>query len=231
MSNGPAGSATAAEPAIGRLGTLVERARPLGPRLGLVILGSLSFGVAQVMNIQANVGQAPWVAFHYGMTLHLPLSVGQANIVMSIVMIVVSAALGVLPGIATLISVTIVGWMIDALLNAHLIPPMVGWLDGYAMLLAGVFANAFGTTLMVKASLGTGPRDSFMLALSLQTGKRVGLVRSGIDVTALTLGFLMGSPVGLGTLVYALSNGPAVECWFRIFGLRAHRRREAAVTG
>ncbi|MBI4491604.1 MAG: hypothetical protein HY690_02290 [Chloroflexi bacterium] len=204
--------------------------RSLAPRLGLVFVATILFGLAIAMNVQANVGQGPWVAFHYGLSLHTPLSLGQANVAVGVVIIIVAALLGVRPGIGTLFSLSMVSWVIDAWLDSGLVPRMSGLVEGYAMLLGGVLVSAFGTTLTVKAALGTGPRDSLMLALSSLTGLRVGLTKGSIELTAFTLGFLLGAPVGLGTLVYALSMGPAVECWFRIFGLRSPRRRRPQAT-
>lgn len=166
------------------------------------------------------------MAFHYGLTLITPLSLGLANVAASLVMVVLAFSLGVPPGIGTLVSVIVVGFMIDVLIV--LVPPAAGWLDGYTFLLAGVVCIALGSALVVKARLGAGPRDSFMLAMTAITGRRIGLVRTGIEVAALILGALMGSPIGLGTIVYAVAVGPATEFWFRIFGLKAPKRRRKA---
>ena len=37
------------------------------------------------------------------------------------------------------------------------------------------------------------------------------LVRTGIEVTVLTVGFLLGGTVGIGTVLYALAIGPLLQ--------------------
>jgi uncharacterized membrane protein YczE len=197
-------------------------------RIGLVCLGQISFGFAHVMNLQANVGYSPWVALQYGLTLHTPLTFGQANIVVGAVLVGVSVLLGVRQGIGSGIAIFGSGWMSDLLLGFSVIPAMSGLAEGYAMLLGGVVVLGLGTALMVKGDLGTGPRDSFMLGMTALTGRRVGLVKGGVEVGVLAAGFLMGAMVNVGTLVYALSAGPAVEMWFRVLRVTARRRRRAA---
>jgi uncharacterized membrane protein YczE len=197
-------------------------------RLLLTTLGGWCFAAGIVLNIQANQGQGPWVAFHYGITLLTPLSLGQANMTVSFIMMASAFRFGVAPGLGTLISVFVVGSMTDVMLP--LVPMMSGLVDGYAMLLVGVLVMTLGTALMVKARLGTGPRDSFLLAMASVSGWRVGLVKTIIELTALVLGFSMGALagrwdlVGVGTAVYAGSIGPCVELWFRIFHLSSPRR-------
>lgn len=199
--------------------------RALAPRIGLALLALYAFSLSIVMNLQANLGLAPWQAFHYGLSLQTPLTFGQANQVVGLSMVLISLALGVWPGVITVASMALVGLMIDWLIYLGAVPRMSGLLDGIAMLLAGVMVTAFGTALTVLADLGTGPRDSFMLAVTSLTRRRVGLVRGTIEIAALGLGYLMGAPVGIGTVVYALGIGPAVEIWFTIFGLKAQRNR------
>lgn len=202
-----------------------RQALSFAARFGLACLGQVCFGVGQVMNLKANVGYSPWVAFQYGLSLHTPLSFGQATIVVGVALMTVSVFLGVRWGIGSAVAVFASGWIADALLGSELIPTMTGLAEGYALLLAGVVVLALGSALMVKADLGTGPRDSFMLGMTALTGRRVGLVKAGLEVGVLTAGFLMGALVNVGTLVYALSTGPAVEMWFRALGVTAPRRR------
>lgn len=50
-----------------------------------------------------------------------------------------------------------------------------------------------------------------MTGLSRQTGLSLRLVRTGIEVTALAAGWLLGGTVGLGTVLYAIAVGPLVQ--------------------
>jgi uncharacterized membrane protein YczE len=101
--------------------------------------------------------------------------------------------------------VIIVGLVIDAMLEIvpapHAIPPRV------ALLIGGVVLNGIATGAYIGAGLGPGPRDGLMTGLAAR-GHSIRVVRTGIELTVLGTGFLLGGTVGLGTVVYALAIGP-----------------------
>ncbi len=78
----------------------------------------------------------------------------------------------------------------------------------------GVFLMGPGTAFYITPRLGAGPRDGLMLRLHVLTGMRISIVRAAIELTALTIGFFLGGPAGLGTLIYAFGVGPSVEIGF-----------------
>ena len=51
-------------------------------------------------------------------------------------------------------------------------------------------------------------------------GIKIGLARNIIEVTALSLGWLLGGTVGLSSVVIALSIGPVVQIVIPYFDLR-----------
>jgi uncharacterized membrane protein YczE len=79
------------------------------------------------------------------------------------------------------------------------------------MLVAGIIANGIATGLYIGAGLGPGPRDGLMTGLAARTGRSIRLVRTLIELTVLVAGWLLGGPVGLGTLLYAVSIGPIAQ--------------------
>ena len=87
--------------------------------------------------------------------------------------------------------------------------------------LLGIVITGFGTGLYVGARLGTGPRDGLMMGLTRVTGWSVRTARTCIEVVVLTLGWLMGGGVGIGTVLTALFIGPVIQWWFRVMKLRA----------
>lgn len=85
----------------------------------------------------------------------------------------------------------------------------------------GIWSQIVGASIIlasyvigrIKPNAGTGPRDSFMLALNERMGWGIGKVRIGIECMVTLLGFLLGGPVSMGTLVTALTIGPLIK-WF-----------------
>jgi uncharacterized membrane protein YczE len=76
-----------------------------------------------------------------------------------------------------------------------------------AVLVIGIIANGIATGLYIGAGLGPGPRDGLMTGLAARTGSSIRLVRTGIEITVLAVGWSLGGPVGLGTVLYAVSIG------------------------
>jgi hypothetical protein len=50
-----------------------------------------------------------------------------------------------------------------------------------------------------------------------------------IEVTVVTIGWLLGGPAGIGTLVFALLIGPAVQWGFKIFKVQPHKPVEPEI--
>ena len=88
------------------------------------------------------------------------------------------------------------------------------------MMLGAVVLNAISTVLYIGAGLGPGPRDGLMTGLVVRTGLSVRLVRTSIEATVLTIGWLLGGTVGVGTVVYAFGIGPLVQFFVRVIPKR-----------
>ena len=99
----------------------------------------------------------------------------------------------------------------SAQLGLWLIPQQtVPWIQGLVFA-GGLVLLAVATGLYIGARLGPGPRDGLMTGLHRRTGWRIWIVRTGIEVTVLTIGWLLGGQVGIGTLAFALLIGPMVN--------------------
>ncbi|HLS89133.1 MAG TPA: hypothetical protein VK008_05860 [Sphingobacteriaceae bacterium] len=175
----------------------------------------------------ARLGLSPWDVLHEGIALNTPLSFGVASIFVGVVLVILSAFMGIRPRIGTVINMVVVGLMIDAILLWNLIPmpAAVSHALGvsptgtrYGYLVGGSIVLGIGSAWYVTANLGAGPRDSLMLGLSRLTGWQVGIVRTMLEGTALLLGWLIGGPVGVGTIISALIIGWAIQGALAVFG-------------
>ncbi len=173
--------------------------------VGLIVL---ALGIA--MTIQAkNLGIGPWDVFHYGLFLQLGLTIGSWAIISGLVIIVfTSIAQRVIPQAGTILNMLLLGIFID-IFNFILTEPAT--LPGQiAIFVAGTVILGYGIGIYVSADLGAGPRDSLMLVVSEKTGWRMSWVRNGMEVTVLLLGWMLGGPVGAGTVLIAFLLGPIV---------------------
>ncbi len=185
------------------------RAGRLPRRLGQLAVGLVLYGVTLAMMIRSTLGNASWDVLHQGMARHLPISIGTAVIVMSLVVLLLWIPLREKPGLGTVANSLLVGLVADRALAVMPAPDDL-WLRA-GLLVGGVVLNGLATALYIGSQFGPGPRDGLMTGLHRRTGVSLGVVRTGIEVTVVALGWLLGGVVGLGTLLYTLAIGPLVQ--------------------
>jgi len=189
------------------------RAGRLPERLLRLLAGLWLYGLAIALMIEGAIGASPWDVFHLGVSLHAPLSLGTVMIITAIVVLLAWIPLRQMPGLGTVANTLLLGPFADlnlALLGAPEALPMK-----VAYMLGGVIACAFATALYVGAQLGPGPRDGLMTGLSRRTGWSIRSVRTGIEVSVLVVGALLGGTLGVGTVVFALGVGPVTQFFLR----------------
>ena len=178
-------------------------------RLVQLVVGLLLYGFTMALLVQSRLGLDPWDVFHEGLTRYLPLTFGQVVIAVGAVVLLLWIPLRQRPGIGTVLNVVIIGLAADAGIEFVRAPEEM-WAR-VTLLLIGLVGNGLAGALYIGARLGNGPRDGLWVAVVDRTGVSVRTVRTGIEVTVLTVGFVLGGTVGLGTVLYALAIGPLVQ--------------------
>jgi uncharacterized membrane protein YczE len=79
------------------------------------------------------------------------------------------------------------------------------------LMVGGVLLNALATALYIGSQFGPGPRDGLMTGLHRRTGVSIRVVRTGLEVFVVAIGWLLGGVVGIGTVLYAVAIGPLVQ--------------------
>ena len=139
----------------------------------------------------------------------LPITLGEANIGVAFIIILVDMILREPLGWGTIANMIFIGVWIDIL--RPYVPSVPNlFLIQIAFLLLGTLIMGFSTAIYVGVDAGAGPRDSLMLALSRLGKTSVRAARTFLEVTAVIVGWLLGGPAWLGTLVFAITVGPAV---------------------
>ena len=167
-----------------------------------------------VLMLQANVGLEPWSVLQQGMTLVLPVSYGLASVIAGAAAIGLAILFGESFGVGTIVNIIGCGVCIDAMLALDWIPQLHSLPGGIAMLLAGLELLALGTWMYMRSALGAGPRDALMVALARKFGRSAGACRAVVDVLVTVIGFFLGGPVGVGTIISAVGLGPLINLNF-----------------
>lgn len=196
--------------ALTELGPLAQlRAGRLGRRLPQLFIGLVLYGVSLALMVRGDLGLAPWDVLHSGLIRYVPLTLGQAVVVMSFVVLVLWIPLRERPGIGTLANALVVGFAADATL-ALLDRPDPLWAR-VGLVVTGVVLCALATALYIGSQFGRGPRDGLMTGLARRTGWSLRVVRTGLEVTVVAIGFALGGVVGVGTIIFALAIGPLAQ--------------------
>ncbi|WP_168200716.1 YitT family protein [Allokutzneria sp. NRRL B-24872] len=195
--------------------------RPLR-RFTQLFVGLALYGASMGLMVRAGMGLDPWDVLHEGLTNRIGLSFGTITALTGAVVLLAWLPLRQMPGIGTVANVVVIALAVDATLA--LLPELHGLpLQIFAML-ASVVINGFACAVYIGARLGPGPRDGLMTGITARTGWSIRLVRTGIELSVLALGWLLGGTVGIGTVVYALAMGPVVQAFLPSVALRAPTR-------
>lgn len=190
-------------------------------RLFFLLGGLFCYGLGIVMTVKSNLGTGPWDAFHLGITNHIPLTMGQVSQLTGIIIILLSFLLGVKPGLGTIANMYFIGLFIDLIMGSNLIPVPNQWFYQLTLLLGGVIVIGWATFFYLSAAWGAGPRDGFMLGLINKTALPVWKIRTFIEVVVTIMGYFLGGPVGIGTLIVAFTLGPSIQLAFTVMRKRA----------
>jgi uncharacterized protein len=182
----------------------------VGARFPALIAALLLYGWGELLTVRARIGLGPWDVLHQALSIHTGLRFGVAVVVTSFIVLVIAAVLGERPGVGTALNALIVGSSFDIFDRLDLAPRLHGGAGGLALFVAGVAIIGLASALYIGASFGAGPRDSLMLAI-VRRGPRIAVASWAIQIGALAIGFAFGGSVGLGTVIFAVGLGPAME--------------------
>ena len=177
-------------------------------RIFILIFGLFIFGLGDSLLIITGIGNAPWSVLAQGISLNTPLSIGAATFFISLTVLALWIPLKQRPGLGTVANIIVLAVAIE--IGLAFIPKVNDLYLKYLYILFGIALVGVGSALYITCGLGTGPRDGLMTGLHYKTGVRVGRVRLGIELIALSIGALLGGTVGIGTALFALLIGQSV---------------------
>jgi uncharacterized membrane protein YczE len=192
----------------------VEHPRPTLLTTLQIVVGLWIFGAGLAFIVRGANGQGAWTVFHDGLSQHTPLSIGGATVLTGLAIVVLVLVMRERIGLGTLLNIAIIGpatdttlWLLDEPESAPL---------RVLLTLSSPFAIAFGSSLYLGVHWGPGPRDGLMTGLH-RRGVSIRVARFLIELTAFTVGWLLGGAIGWGSVWAVVAIGPAVQWmlpWF-----------------
>ena len=188
-------------------------------------IGFVIYGLAIALIIQAELGTGPWAVLAVALADLTGTTPGTMLVLSGLLVLVGAVALKEQIGWATVGNILFIGPWLDLFLA--IIPSLEGSpVLQIAGLLISILLSGIATAIYIGVNAGAGPRDSLMLAVSRVSGRSIRLSRGVIEVLVVLLGWILDGPVGIGTLMFALLIGPAVQGSFRLFNVQTHRSEE-----
>ncbi len=190
--------------------------KKLFKKMPLLFLGFVLFAIGILLTLYADLGMSPWDVFHKGVSVHLPLSLGQVMQITGIILLTIAFFLGEKPGLGSIFNMYFIGLFVDVFDSLGLFSTPNSLFLRFVMLFVGIFALGWATFFYLKVQLGAGPRDGLMVGLVKKVSKPVWQIRAILEIIVLVVGYLLGGPIGIGTVIIALTLGMSVQLAFKI---------------
>lgn len=189
------------------------------------MIGLFLFGIGIALMVRAELGVAPWDVLTQGIMLQTGIPFGTITIILSVIVLLLWIPIKQKPGIGTVLNALLVGPFADfGLWVFHTPESLIGKIT---LLVLGIVIIGFATGLYIGARYGPGPRDGLMTGLHRVTGWPIWVVRTGIEVAVLVVGWMLGGNFFVGTIAFALFIGPLAGFFMPLLIVPAARSDDA----
>ncbi len=182
-----------------------------------IVLGLLVFAFGVHLTIFANIGLAPWDCLGMGISYHTPLNYGLSMTVMAVTILLIDLCLRERIGYGTVIDALLTGNFVQMYNDLNPLPLNTSLWLGIILMLVGFVFMALGMWIYMKAAHGCGPRDALLVGLGKRMPKLpIGVVEILLWAAVTLVGWLLGGPVGIGTLLATFGAGAVMQLVYNV---------------
>ena len=197
---------------------------------GQIAAGLMVFAVGVHMTIFANIGLAPWDCLGMGIAKHTPLNYGLSMTALAVVILLIDLAMGEKIGFGTIIDALLTGNLVQLCNDLNPLPLNQSVPLGIVIMLAGFAFMAVGMMIYMRAAQGCGPRDSLLIGLGKRMWRApIGLVEILLWGVVLLAGWLLGGPVGIGTVISTFGAGLVMQLVYSALRFEPRRIRQRSI--
>lgn len=197
-------------------------------RVAQLLIGLVLYGAGCALTVEAGLGVDPWTVFAQGLSVRTGIGIGWVTNIVGFLVLLLWIPLRQKPGVGTIANILLVGTSMQVVL--WIVPTVSGIALQVLVLLGGILLVAVASGLYIGARFGPGPRDGLMTGLHARLGWPIWACRAGVELTVLSIGWLLGGTVGIGTVLFAALIGPLVHVALPLLDTRRPRREVAART-
>ena len=189
-----------------------------------IVAGLIVFSFGVHLTIFANIGLAPWDCLGMGIAAHTPLNYGLSMTIIAVIILCIDLLMKERIGFGTIIDAFLTGNAIQMFNDLNPFALNTSLLKGVLWLVAGLAIMAIGMWIYMSAEQCCGPRDSLLVGLGKRLPKiPIGIVGALLWATVLLIGWLLGGPVGIGTLICAFGGGVIMQVIYSLLHFEPRR--------
>ena len=177
--------------------------------LSILCGGLLLFGLGESLIITASVGMSPWTVLAEGLSITSGLSIGALTFLISLGVLLLWIPLKQQAGIGTILNVMIIAAVIEW--SLPYLPHPETYVLQIAQAIFGTLLVGVASGIYLIANLGPGPRDGLMTGCQKATNLPIAWVRVFLEITVISIGWMLGGTIGIATVIFAFGIGPAVS--------------------
>ena len=175
----------------------------------ILCLGLLLFGLGESLIITASVGMSPWTVLAEGLSITSGLSIGALTFLISLGVLLLWIPLKQQAGIGTILNVMIIAAVIEW--SLPYLPHPETYVLQIVQAIFGTLLVGVASGIYLIANLGPGPRDGLMTGCQKATNLPIAWVRVFLEITVISIGWMLGGTIGIATVIFAFGIGPAVS--------------------
>ncbi|GAB3125455.1 membrane protein YczE [Glaciibacter psychrotolerans] len=187
-------------------------------RLTQLLIGLFLYGIGIALIVRGEIGVAPWDVLTQGIDAQTHLGFGLITVILSGVVLLFWIPIRQKLGVGTVLNALLVGP--SASVGLWLIPAGLDLWVRIILFAAGLLVLGIATGLYIGAHFGPGPRDGLMTGLHQLTGWKIWIVRTSLEAIVLSIGWVLGGNVGIGTVLFAVLIGPLCNWSIPVFAMR-----------
>lgn len=182
-----------------------------------IVTGLLIFSLGVHLTIRADLGLAPWDCLGMGVSFHTPLNYGLSMTVISVTVLFVDILIKEKIGFGTIIDALLTGNAVQLFNDIDPFPEITNTFVGILIIVAGLALMAIGQYFYMSSAQCCGPRDALLVGLGKRLSRLpIGAVQIILWGTALLTGWLLGGPVGVGTIISTFGSGIVMQIVFAL---------------
>ena len=191
-----------------------------------IVLGLIVFALGVHMTIYAHIGLAPWDCLGMGIAKHTPFNYGISMTLIAVTVLIIDILLKERIGYGTIIDAICTGNFVQMFNYLDPLPENKNTMLGIAIMLGGFVFMALGMWIYMSAQQCCGPRDALLVGLGKRMKKvPIGIVEIMLWAVVLLFGFLLGGPVGVGTLISTFGAGLVMQLVYSLIHFEPRKLR------